>query len=59
MALNPLAPASSKWGQNRVKAWLAEAVLATMTPQMLAEVDPGREMETWLKDIDLMLRQAA
>ncbi|MFZ4286311.1 ATP-binding protein [Variovorax sp. HJSM1_2] len=53
--LNPLAPASSKWGQNRVKAWLAEVVLASMTPQMVAEVDPDREMKSWLTDIDRML----
>lgn len=57
--LNQLAPASSKWGQNRVKAWLAEVVLPTMTPRMVAEVDPGREMQSWLEDIDIMLRQAA
>lgn len=54
-ALNQHAPVSSKWGQNRVKAWLAEAVLASMTPQMVAEVDPAREMQSWLEDIGLML----
>lgn len=58
-ALNQFAPASSKWGQNRVKAWLAEVVLAAMTPQMVAEVDPLHEMQSWLNDIDVMLRQAA
>lgn len=59
IALNQLADPSSKWGQNRVKAWLAETVLPKMTPQMVAEVDPEREMQSWLEDIALMLRQAA
>lgn len=58
-ALNLLAPTSSKWGQNRVKAWLAEVVIAAMTPQMVTEVDPCREMQSWLEDIDGMLRQTA
>jgi putative ATP-dependent endonuclease of OLD family len=59
LVLNQLAPASSKWGHNRVKAWVAEVVLATMTPEIVAEVDPGRERQAWLEHIYLMLRQGA
>jgi hypothetical protein len=55
--LNQHAAPSSKWGQGRVKAWLAGEVLPTMTPQMVAEVDPDREMQSWLEEIDRMLRQ--
>lgn len=54
--LNQLAPASSKWGHSRVKAWVAEVVLPAMDPQMLAEVDPGGEMKSWLEDIGHMLQ---
>jgi predicted ATPase len=55
--LNQHAAPSSKWGQGRVKAWLAGEVLPTMTAQMVAEVDPDREMQSWLEEIDRMLRQ--
>lgn len=53
--LNTLAPANSKWGENRVKAWLAESVVATMNADMIAEIDPNGEMLGWLNDINLML----
>lgn len=54
-ALNQLAPPGKKWGQNRVKAWLAEAVVPTMSAHMVAEVDPGGEMMGWMNDIGAML----
>ncbi len=53
--LNQHAPANSKWGQARVKAWLADSVVPTMTAAMIAEVDPANEMMGWLTDIASML----
>ncbi len=58
--LNSLNPNShDKWGQSRVKRWLAESVLPTMTSQMVAEIDPKDEMLGWLDDIRAMLEQSA
>lgn len=56
--LNQNAPAHSKWGQTRVKAWLADSVVPTMTAAMIAEVDPANEMIWWLSDIAAMLAPA-
>lgn len=56
--LNQNAPAHSKWGQTRVKAWLADSVVPTMTAAMIAEVDPANEMIGWLSDIAAMLAPA-
>ncbi len=53
--LNKYAPPHSKWGANRVKGWLAETVVPTMEPDMLAEIDPDGEMRGWMHDIDTML----
>lgn len=54
--LNLHAPVNAKWGQNRVKAWLAETVVPTMDAQMLNEVDPEGEMRGWLAEIEGMLQ---
>lgn len=53
--LNLHAPQSSRWNDNRVKAWLASTVLPTMDARMLQEVDPANEMLGWLRDIEQML----
>jgi len=53
--LNQHAPAHCKWGHTRVKAWLADSVVPTMTAAMIAEVDPASEMMGWLTDIAAML----
>lgn len=53
--LNQHAPAHSKWGQTRVKAWLADSVVPTMTAAMVAQVDPANEMMGWMTDIAAML----
>jgi len=53
--LNQHAPQNSKWGPNKVKAWLAEVVVPSMDAQMLGEVDPAGEMRGWLNEIELML----
>lgn len=52
---NQSAPQNAKWGQQRVKAWLAELVVPTMTAKMIAEIDPQGETLGWLKDIAEML----
>lgn len=57
--LNTFAPDNSKWGPNRVKAWLAETVVAAMDARMLAEIDPNGEMLNWLNNINQMLTPAA
>ncbi|KWT66424.1 ATP-binding protein [Comamonas testosteroni] len=53
--LNVHAPQSSKWGESRVKGWLAATVLQKMDARMLAEVDPANEMLGWMRDIEQML----
>lgn len=53
--LNVHAPQHSRWKPNRVKAWLANAVVHTMDAQMVIEVDPGGEMIGWLNEINAML----
>jgi len=53
--LNLHAPQNAKWGQNKVKAWLASTVVPTMDAVMLGEVDPAGEMRGWLSEIELML----
>ncbi len=53
--LNAVAPANAKWSDNRVKAWLANTVVATMDPTMLALIDPAGEMLSWMNDINAML----
>jgi predicted ATPase len=53
--LNTAAPAHAKWGQNKVKAWLADTVVASMDAVMLAEIDPAGEMYGWLNDIATLL----
>ena len=53
--LNLHAPASAKWGHNKVKAWLADVVVPTMDADMLSQIDPAGEMRGWLSDIELML----
>jgi hypothetical protein len=53
--LNMHAPASSKWNPNRVKAWLAEKVVITMTTKMIAEIDPAGELLGWMNEIKAML----
>lgn len=57
--LNQHAPAHSKWNQTRVKGWLAETVVPTMTAEMIAEVDPANEMMGWMVDIATMLAPQA
>jgi hypothetical protein len=54
--LNKAAPLNSKWGENRVKAWLAQ-VIATMNVEMLKEVDPAGEMLSWFGQIERMLQE--
>jgi putative ATP-dependent endonuclease of the OLD family len=54
-ALNLHAPQDSKWGQSRVKFWLADKVVETMDAQMVLEVDPSGEMIGWLSAISSML----
>lgn len=53
--LNQHAPQNAKWGQNKVKAWLAEVVVPSMDVHMLGEIDPAGEMRGWLHEIELML----
>ncbi|MFS2036263.1 ATP-binding protein [Polaromonas sp. CT11-55] len=53
--LNIHAPQSARWGHNKVKAWLADTVVPTMSSQMLAQIDPAGEMRGWLADIESML----
>ncbi len=53
--LNQSAPQNARWGQTRVKAWLAETVVPTMDARMVAEVDPESEMLGWLREIEAML----
>lgn len=53
--LNLLAPQHAKWGHNKVKGWLAQVVVPSMTPAMLAEVDPHNEMLGWLNHISTMV----
>ncbi len=53
--LNLHAPASARWGHNKVKAWLAETVVPTMDAEMLGQIDSAGEMRGWLSDIELML----
>lgn len=55
--LNQHAPAGAKWGHNKVKAWLADAVVPAMDADMLSQIDPAGEMRGWLSDIELMLAQ--
>lgn len=57
--LNRHAPQNSKWGDNRVKAWLAEYVVCTMDTQMLNEIDPDEEMLSWMNEIKRMLAPGA
>lgn len=57
--LNIHAPQSSKWGSNKVKAWLAESIVPTMSLAMFNEVDPNGEMLSWMNDIGSMLAPAA
>lgn len=57
--LNQHAPAHAKWGQTRVKAWLAESVVSTMTPEMVTQVDPSGELLGWMNDIAAMLAPPA
>ncbi len=54
-ALNLHAPQSSKWGDSKVKFWLADKVVETMDQQMVLEVDPSGEMIGWLGEISSML----
>lgn len=58
-ALNQLAPPDRKWGQKKVKAWLANSVVPTMTASMIAEIDPAGEMRGWMTCIDEMLKANA
>lgn len=53
--LNRHAPAGAKWGQNKVKAWLAHTVVPAMDSHMLGQIDPAGEMRGWLSDIEMML----
>ena len=53
--LNASSPQHAKWGQNKVKAWLAESVVPTMTAAMVAELDPNAEMLGWMNDINTLL----
>ena len=53
--LNQHAPQNAKWGCNKVKAWLADAVVPAMDAQMLGQIDPAGEMRGWMTDIELML----
>jgi len=53
--LNLHAPAGAKWGQNKVKAWLAGIVVPAMDARMLGQIDPTGEMRGWLSDIEMML----
>ena len=52
------------WGigsriQDKVKAWLAESIVPTMSLAMFNEVDPNGEMLSWMNDIGSMLAPAA
>ena len=53
--LNLHAAPGAKWGHNKVKAWLADAVVPTMDAHMLDQIDPDGEMRGWLSDIERML----
>lgn len=53
--LNLTAPAHARWGENKVKAWVAEHVIPEMNPAMLAAVDPDGEMKGWMQHIARML----
>ena len=53
--LNQHAPANALWGQTKVKSWLADAVVPTMTPAMVAQIDSAGELLGWMNDIASML----
>jgi putative ATP-dependent endonuclease of the OLD family len=54
--LNQHAPAHARWGENKVKAWLAAHVVPAMTVGMVAQMDAAGEMKGWMDRIGEMIQ---
>ena len=54
--LNQHAPTHARWGENKVKAWLAAHVVPTMTAGMVTQVDAAGEMKGWMDRIGEMIQ---
>jgi len=56
--LNGVSPASNKWGETRVKDFLASVAAREMTPIELQQIDTTNEIRGWLAKInELMISQ--